>query len=454
MKRISILLLITLTALLGACKRDIPTPPPAPGDLPRVLIAASINSALPSDASMAASRVTVAHGDTLAMFEPGDAVGVFLHDEKSDLFHTKNEKYTASADTIFAPTKDIYYASYAHHNLYAYYPYSATVADATAVPVAITLDQRQTSAYSASDFMTDTVLKITPQQLTPLAPEIPMKFTHRMTSVVVRIKNGDNSLMTTLPVIKVANTYTKGSYNVVTETLSALTATMKDGRIVDSVTMRRNTRGDLAPATVCFDAIVMPQAILAGKPLIAIQFGTGASARTFDYIPRAADPIMAAGGLIAGAEHIFELTINGTELTVQGGEIVPWGTGAALNANIGGGGISLSRMIFNLAPGDMTLAATIVKADLTIDGKVRTAEVVYSAEVPGAPTVPARLTCTYNQATDWGYKLEKYTFYNADGVVVWSTQTLATPLAHLGNYNNPTYNTVIATLNSATGVVQ
>lgn len=425
--------------------------------MPRVMIAPSINSALPADALMAASRVTVAHGDTLSKFEPSDAVGVFMHDEKSNLYHAKNAKYTASADTIFAPAKDIYYASYAHHNLYAYYPYSPTVTDATAVPVAITLDQRQTSAYSASDFMTDTVLKITPQQLTPLAPEIPMKFTHRMTSVVVRIKNGDNSPMAALPVVKVTNIYNKGVYNIVTQSLGSLSATMADGRITDVITMRRNTRGDVAPAGVCFDAIVMPQVLTLNQPLISIQIGTAAAARTFDYIPRANHPIVLAGGLIAGAEHILDFTIDGTELTVQGGQIVPWGTGAALTTNIGGGGVSLSRMIFDLAAGDMTAAATIVKADLTIDGKVRTAEVSYSAPVAGTPPAqptPDRLTCTYNQAIDWGYKLEKYTFYDANGTVVWSTQTLATPLAHLGNYNNPTYNTVIATLNSATGVVQ
>lgn len=456
MKRILYSLAITVAAVvMASCQRHNAVELPD-GGMPQVSIDATISNNVIDNASGVSTRVTPAHGTTIAAFEAGDEVGIFMLDEKASKYVHKNVKYTADANVKFATNPAIYYASYDYHQIFAYYPYADTVVDVTAVPVAIALNQTVAGAYAKSDFLSDTVMKVHPQQINPAAPEIPMQFDHRMTSIVVKIRNSDNSELVELPVVKVENLYTRALFNVASQAITSRTTTkpLTEGRIVDSVVMRRNIAGDdPSTNTICYEVIVLPQAVSYGKPIIFIQIGKGSDARTYQYTPAVNGPDLPSG-LVQGAEHIFNLIIAGTELTVQGGEIVPWGTGVTIEGNIGGGGVSLGKMIFELKTDAGVMedeVAKITKAQLTIDGIVREADVEYIVGKSGAKS---RLRCLFNQGTDWGYDLQKFTMKDTHGTVILeNTAILTNPLPLKGNYISETFNTPIATIDTFTGAV-
>lgn len=453
MKRI--IYIFTLALALVACKKNIDDPTKSP--LPEVKIDAKVVNAL-ADPAGVSTRLTPAHGDQIAAFEPTDEVGIFIYDQPNAKFIHSNVKYTADAVLNFSTSPAIYYGSYGLHNAYAYYPYRAAVTDVTAIPLAVSLDQTAAGVYAKNDFLCDTVMHIKPQQITPTAPEIPMEFAHQMTSIVVKIRNADNSLLPEMPVIKIENTYTKSTFNAATQAHTGLTITapLKNGRIADSVIMRRNPAGDEpATNTVCYDAIVMPQAVTAGTPLIFIQIGVGTTARTYEYTPAVNGPDLPRG-LVQGAEHIFSLAIAGSELKVQGGEIMPWGKGTTVDGAIGGGGVSLARMIFELkteSGENEDAVAKITAASLMIDGATRDAAVTYIPSADGGVT-PSRLLCRYDQGFDWGYYLRSFTFKDKDGNEILKNTAIAlSPLRLVGNYIALTYNTPIATIKTSSGEV-
>lgn len=148
-----------------------------------------------------------------------------------------------------------------------------------------------------------------------------------------------------------------------------------------------------------------------------------------------------------GKEHVLDFVISGTELLVQGGQIVDWGVGSRDVTEIDGGGKSAAKMIFEVI--NPTSDVSLFKsADITIDGKVRTTT-TFNYD---AAAVPATISCSYYQGDDWGQYFEKIVFKDAAGAI----KMTCTPTARIrikGNPLNSTYNIVIGVIDAQTGAV-
>lgn len=395
-------------------------------------------------------------------FEVDDSVGIYLFDQKAGAvdagYSYINTPYVAALDNervVFGPVDgqgSVYYKTYYLHNLYAYYPYSAvndSPATAKVMSVSVKTDQTQAKDYVLSDFLTCRLLNIKPQQIDPAAPELVMSFAHQFSSVVVKVRNGDNSAIKPTPVVSIVNMATDATADItqVTPAYSALKNPVP-------VVMQQNVAYTNVnfPNQRCYKGIIIPQQFTEGKSMIKVKVGTGTTARVYEYAPTTTDPIFAAGGFVQGKEHVLDFVISGTELLVQGGEIVEWGTGSKSVSEINGGGQSASKMIFEIANdngGAETKIASFKSAVITIDGKERTTiKLEYNALV-----VPSIVTCNYYQGNDWGYDFEKIVFKDANGLVLMTCTPLS-PIRIKGNPLNDNYATVIAVVDAQSGTIK
>lgn len=444
---IGIALTGAIVLVLAGCSKQGEFIPTA-DTMPHVRFEASVSSTSSSQAPK--SRLTQSSSDALGagVFEVQDKVGLFLYDQNSASYSFTNELYTADENVKFVPSQEVYYKSYYLHNIYAYFPHSITSANAAAIPVSIKADQTNPVDYMACDFLSTHLKDIKPQQINPNAAELSMKFNHQMTSLVVTIKNADGSPIRPIPAISVVNTKTTATLDITQATPSITLEGTIDPVLRNAIRMRQNDSKTVvngANETLFYEAIVMPQAITVGKPLIFIQIGTGKTARTFEYKPASGDPILTAG-LAQGMEHIFELTLSGTDLNTQGGEIVDWGTGTALSQTISGGGIVTSKMRFELTgePSSVAaLGAKVQSASINIDGTQYNAEVSFD----GTST----LTLSY-KVPDWQFDMEYIKLLDAEG-----NSAITIPafdkIRITGNPTDAAYTKVIASIDAQSGVV-
>lgn len=411
----------------------------------------------------AVSRLTPSTTTAAGVFEPNDQVGLFLQDEHDASFSTINMCYTADASLVFVPATKVYYKTYYQHGIYAYFPYNAVASNAQ--KIAWTLKQDQTNAADriACDFLSSSNPNIKPQQIDPNAPEVPMTFYHQMTNVVVRVKNGDGSPLSTdltsNPVKVFLVERSSGAEIDLTsftkETGSAYQACAISNRtkntinrLANRIFLGHNEPQDVG-ATMFFEGIAIPETVVAADTLIKIQIGKDGdpATRVFAYIPQADDPIVTSG-LTQGKEHIFDLTIQRTQLLVQGGEITDWGTGSTISTNINGGGVTSSRLIFELI-NENTVPNTdqIAKCTLFLDGAEYAGEVTYTPV--GADK--ARLTCSINTGSSFPYWFSQAVFSNAAGTEIWRTKVVSSGVVRIkGNPLDPTYATVLGLIDVAT----
>lgn len=414
--------------------------------MPHVAIKGSVNASLQSAKSQ--SRVTQSTTTVAGVFESGDKIGLFLQDQNSNAYSYVNQEYTADENAVFKPTVgvDVFYKTYYLHNIYAYSPYRAAASDPAALKADIKTDQSTTKDYMSCDFLTTRTTDIKPQQINPDAPELPMAFDHQMTSCVVKVRNADGSAIVPTPIVRIENTQISSTINLTSPTPTITLSSNpipKDTK--NRVTMHYNASAKVGE-TLLYEAIVLPQNVLVGENLINVQIGDGVSlsTRNFYYKPKATDQFVIDGGFNQGKEHIFTLTINGTQLSVQGGEIAPWGTGITLSQTISGGGVVTCKMYVEVTGNAHTSLAAAASAELTIDGAVYTAEALYDQATQ-------KLTLSY-KVPDWQENLEVLKIKNSAGVEIISVGVF-TPIKIKGNPTDPAYATVLATLNADTGVV-
>ncbi|MEG2727637.1 MAG: fimbrillin family protein [Mucinivorans sp.] len=432
---------IAAATVMVGCKKL--NPEPSAKTMPNVQFTATIDAlgidqvgqrqGQPQGKGQVTSRITPSTTVVAGKFQEADKVGLFLYDHTTAAYSYNNELYTADAMVKFAPAAPVFYKTYYTHSLSAYFPYNAAATTPTAIPQEIKVDQTALADFMACDFLTSRTANIKPQQIKPDDPELAMTFAHQMTNIVVKIKNGDNSPLIIKPVIKIINTKTNATIDI-TATKAAITLT---GEAKD-VIMRENEANKVGQ-TLFYEAIVLPQALVADQVLILVTIGSGESARIFEYKPATGAAIITAGGLVQGAEHQFNLTIDGTKLHVQGGEIQPWGTGAGVSQTINANGVVTSKMYIAVTNATAEYRA-ITKATLTIDGLTLAAEVSYQAD---------KLVLIY-KIPDWGYYLEGITL---TGAAVQPQLTSSNKIRIKGNPTNPNYATTIATIDATTGIV-
>lgn len=466
-KSIYTLWLVAAAGLLAVgnvgCKQT-ENPAPEVPDMIEGSLAVAIAPSVDQKSSGAVSRLTPSTTTDAGVFETGDKVGLFVQDEHATTFSTINMCYTADASLVFVPTEKVYYKTYYQHGVYGYFPYNAAVNNAKQLTFAIKREQSDPLHRIACDFLTSSTPNIKPQQIDPNAPEIPMTFYHQMTNIVVRIKNGDGSALSTdltaMPVkVFLVERSTGVNLDLTAFTKDATTGyeacalslRTKDNlnRLNNRVFLGHNASKDLG-TTMFFEGITIPEAVVALDTLIKVQIGPDGqdATRVFAYIPQAGDPIVAAG-LTQGKEHIFDLTIKGTQLLTQGGEITEWGTGSSVSQQINGGGTTSSRLIFELT--NETSAPNtdkITKCALYLDGREYLGEATYTA---AAGADKARLTCSINAGFAFPYWFTQAIFYDATNTPIWQTNVIAPGVVRIkGNPLESTYNKVLGVVDVAT----
>jgi hypothetical protein len=202
-------------------------------------------------------RVTRA---TETAFEANDEIGVYVTRADAALQLGGNEvnnELFAYDDSSWRSKRKVYWNE-GLHNVYAYYPYSATVNDVSNYAFSVSEDQSTQVAYSKSDF-----LWAGKQGVTASSSPVTMKFAHKMSSVIVRLQKGANfegSIPSDTKVF-LYSTVTKASIDLST------------GDVAKDNYAGTSTIGCRKRASDEFEAIVVPQNITSRRPLVEVVAG-------------------------------------------------------------------------------------------------------------------------------------------------------------------------------------
>lgn len=446
-----VLLLSGLSMAMSGCSRSLTLIPE--GQNPSVTILASVEKS-------AQTKLTPSDLTNGGVFQAGDEVGLYLFDQRGGIgsqgvYSYLNTKYVArevAGNVLFEPVAgegSVFYHTYYLHNVYAYYPFDErnnSLVSADFIKASVALDQSTVNNYAKSDFLTCRLGDVKPQQIDPAAPELTMSFSHQFTSVVVKVRNADDSPLFPLPVVSIVNTKTQVEANIASTTLTFSNLTVPAPVVIQQKAGYSNVNH---PTQLCYFGIVVPQGFSAGKSIVKIKLGTGTTARVYEYAPKSSDPILTAGGFIQGREHVFDFVISGTELVVQGGEVGDWGVGTKSVTEISGEGRTAAKMIFDVinATGEaLTKMHNIQSAQINIDGVVRnTVNAVFDEAT-------MKITCRYYQEDAWGYDVSRVNFKAGDGSSLMDCVPV-TPMRIKGNPIDKNYATVIATIDATTGEI-
>lgn len=254
-------------------------------------------------------------------FCTGDDVGIYLvnydGDTPGELLVEDNQadnvKFTLGEDGAWKSEYDIYYKDDdTKVDFYGYYPY-AEPSSIEAYPFEVAKDQTkgaehgQMAAYEASDFLWTKA-----ENITPTEKRINLKFQHKMSSVRVRLVQGDGwadeaEFAAVKKEVLVSNTIRKSTIDLATGEVTPTGDVPLDGIIPAK-------DGD------AFRAIVVPQMVAAGEDVLVI---------TIDGHPRHFARAEATE-YIAGKMTTFDLSIkkveNSGEFEVEllGVSITPW----------------------------------------------------------------------------------------------------------------------------------
>ncbi|MBO5973030.1 MAG: leucine-rich repeat protein [Alistipes sp.] len=204
-------------------------------------------------------------------FCAGDVVGIYLVNYDGDTPGTlllednqaDNVKFTLAEDDTWDSEYDIYYKDDdTKVDFFGYYPY-AQPSSIEAYPFEVAKDQTkeaehgQMAAYEASDF-----LWAKAENITPTENRVAMRFQHKMSSVRVRLVQGDGwadeaEFAAVKKEILVSNTIRKSTINLATGEVTPTGDVPLDGIIPVK-------DGD------AFRAIVVPQSVAAGENVLVI----------------------------------------------------------------------------------------------------------------------------------------------------------------------------------------
>ena len=194
---------------------------------------------------------------TETAFENSDSIGVYVTaadaalqlggNEVNDELFTFNGKSWTSKRKV--------YWNKGQHNVYAYYPYSKTVNDVKDYSFSVQEDQSSKWGYSHSDFLWAGASNVAAS-----ASPVKMKFSHKMSNVVVLLQKGENfegSIPANAQVF-LYSTVAKAAINLSTGDVAkdsyAGTSTIRCQRV----------------ATGEYRAIVVPQSITSRRPLVEV----------------------------------------------------------------------------------------------------------------------------------------------------------------------------------------
>lgn len=251
------------------------------------------------------SRTTIADGTLKTEFVKGDEIGIFAYNGESVV--SSNIKYTYNgsrwtSDAAIAAQDGV------QLNYYAYYPYSESVTDPSAINVTVNSDQ------ATNGFSKDDVLTAQNTEAEAGATSVSLTFAHAMAMVQVSLMQGTTddadatvSLQSILPDTKV---------------------NAKDGSVVAATGEPVAVAMKKAAESLTYRAVVPEQTITAGSKLLTIVAGGKIFDVTFN-----ADVNYERGKLLQITVNSLNALPEGKNVTIGGDAIQGWTPGE----NPGGG---------------------------------------------------------------------------------------------------------------------
>ena len=235
-------------------------------------------------------------------FENADQVGIYVTAKDEPLKiggnEVNNELFTYNG-SVWTASRKVYWNE-GSHDVYAYYPYTASVNDIEDYSFEVLADQSTKAGYTASDF-----LWAGAKAVTASASPVSMQFAHKLSNVVVVLEKGENYAgdIPSSTEVYIHSTVTKASVD-----LSTGDAAKDDFAGSSSIRCLQKSATE-------YTAIVVPQNITTKRPLVEV-VSNGVSYLMEGKI-----------SLKPGMRHTFTVTLDKNPERVKieiGGEIGDW----------------------------------------------------------------------------------------------------------------------------------
>jgi len=191
------------------------------------------------------------------MFENNDRIGIYMVADGSALLlggnELNNELFTFDGSAWKSSRKA--YWNEGKHNVYAYYPYSATVNDTEDYTFTLAADQSTHEGYTASDF-----IWASKEGVTASANPVTLLFSHRMSKAIVKIEKSADFEGNIPDDCEVYIHSTVG-----TASIDLSTGGVSKDTYAGTMTIRANKISNTE-----FHAIVVPQNIESRRPLVEV----------------------------------------------------------------------------------------------------------------------------------------------------------------------------------------
>lgn len=349
-----------------------------------------------------------------------------------------NGKWSTTAE-VFYPNADV------KVDLYAVTPYdvnmskegSNTMTDPTKFAFVIKADQTTANGVNvvASDIMT---AKTEGAQQGLTAPTLTFK--HRMSKARISFKLDSDKYkgktITAIKAVEICGVQLKSTVDIVDPSASPTIEALATNPKVDI-----NAYQAVAPIPAAiignyvYEAIVMPgTTIAAGASVARVILTVDGADVVFDCKVAADFTYLAASqtSITVAIEDQLEITLDPSNVT-----ITAWGTQTPPATAT----VKPAKMIFAVTPGGEATAADVKYAELTIDSKAYTADVIFN-------TTTKNLECLYRMpSTLYPYKLSAVDFKKADGTVITPATQVTLPANIVGKpFEINTYDKVIGTV--------
>ncbi len=245
------------------------------------------------------SRTTIADGTLKTEFVKGDEIGIFAYNGESVV--SSNIKYTYNgsgwtSDAAIAAQDGV------QLNYYAYYPYSESVTDPSAINVTVNSDQ------ATNGFSKDDVLTAQNTEAEAGATSVSLTFAHAMAMVQVSLMEGTTS---------------DANATVTLQSILPVTSVnAKDGSVTAASGASVGVAMKKAAESLTYRAVVPEQTITAGSKLLTIVAG----GKTFD-VTFSKKVSYERGKFLQITVKNLNTLPDGAEVTIGGAAIDGWTPG-------------------------------------------------------------------------------------------------------------------------------
>lgn len=191
-------------------------------------------------------------------FEASDEVGIYMTSKDVALQlggnELNNEKFSYNG-SVWTASRKVYWDE-GEHDIYAYYPFVATVNDTEDYTFELPADQSSATGYSSADFLWASV-----NGVKATASPVALKFSHRMSKAVIKLEKSEDYEGDIPEDCKVSVLSTAGTASIdlttggVSKAQDSSTITIEAKRI----------------SSTEYHAIVIPQNIESRRPLIEVE---------------------------------------------------------------------------------------------------------------------------------------------------------------------------------------